>query len=89
MRVAYSVIAFGFFVASAVLGLFFLGSAALAAGSAAMLVAWSVWSVGSMLAAVGLFIAVRRLNLAALVGLCLIPVALALLVAHIALRLSA
>lgn len=86
MRGTYVVLSAVLFGASALLGLFFLGSAGLAAGNRAMSVAWAGWSAASLSGLVGLFFAVRRLSLLALVVSCGAPLAAALVAANLALR---
>jgi hypothetical protein len=86
MRATYAVLAAVLFGASALLGLFFLSSAGLGAGGRAMSVAWAGWGAASLAGLVGLFFAVRRLNLLALVVACGAPIAAALVAANLALR---
>ena len=88
MRLTYSVLAGLLFVASTALGLFFLGTAGLAASTPAMSIVGTGWGVGCLAALVGLVFAVRRLSLPALFALCLVPFALALLASNLALRLG-
>ena len=86
MRVAYAALAISLFAGSAVLGLFFLGSAGLAASGPAMAVAWLAWAGGCIASAVGGFFAVRRLHLPAALGFCVVPLGVALAAANLALR---
>jgi hypothetical protein len=86
MRGTYVALSAVLFGASALLGLFFLGSAGLGAGERTMAVAWAGWGVAALVALVGLFFAVRRLSLLALVVSCGIPLAAALVAANLALR---
>ena len=86
MQLAYTALAACLFVASAVLGLFFVGSAGLAASEQSTTFAIIAWGVGCIAAVAGLVAAVRRLSLRALLALCLVPFGLALLVSNLALR---
>jgi hypothetical protein len=86
MRGTYVVLSTVLFGASALLGLFFLGSAGLGADGRAMSVAWAGWGAAALAGLVGLFFAVRRLSLLALVVSCGAPLAAALVAANLALR---
>ena len=86
MRLAYTALAACLFVGSAVLGLFFVGSAGLAVTEHSTTLAFLAWSVGCLAAVAGLVVAIRRLSLPALLALCLVPFGLALLVSNLALR---
>ena len=86
VRVAHIFFALGFGVPSVLLGLLFLGSAGLAVSGTPMILAWSFWSVGVVAACAGVVLAVQRFSFAALFGLCCVPLALAVVTAHVALR---
>ena len=86
MRITYVLLTLLFAVPSALLGFFFLGSAGLAATTTAMsLVLW-VWAGGNLLVLAGLTLAIRRGSIGALLGLCCVPLALAVGLAQLALR---
>lgn len=77
MHIAYTLIAVAAGVPSALLGMFFLGSAGLSVSGAPMTLAWSVWSVGVLAATIGIGMAVRRLSIAGLIAMCCVPIGLA------------
>ena len=76
----------GLFTLSAALGLFFLGSAALAASGSVMQAMWVAWAVVVLAALVGVVFAIRKVSLAAVAILCVAPFAFALGAANLALR---
>jgi hypothetical protein len=85
MRAAYTVFAIMLFACSAALGLFFVGSAGLAASSGAMSFAWAAWGLGCCAAVAGTYVAVRRISIALLVAFSVAPFVLALVVSKLAL----
>jgi hypothetical protein len=88
MRTAYVALSAVMLVASALLGLFFLGSAGLAAPEPAMRMAWVAWALLVLAAVAGVALAVRRLSIAGLVVSCLLPFLSALGLANLALRFA-
>ena len=86
MRITYALLALLLAASSALLGLFFLGSAGLAASATEMTVAWWTWASGVSVVVIGLAFAIRAGSMGALLGLCCVPFALAIGIANLTLR---
>lgn len=88
MQVIYWVLALLLLMPSSLLGMFFLATAGLAASSPAMSWAWGIWLVGVGASGGGVGFAVRRGKVGLILGLCCMPVILALGVVQLTLWFS-
>ena len=87
MRIPYSILVVGLFTICTLFGQFVVGTAALGLGDTiAISNGFVLWSIGSLAAAGGLVVAIRRSYFFVALGLCTVPFGLALYAAASVMR---